>query len=129
MTRLKDNASWVALESRPVAPDSNVRHDDIVVFAQHNTSDNERFFRRVVWGDEMHKSEYVFLTNHLDLDAIVVAAVYTQRCQIELLFRALKQNLRIKTFIGTSAYALKIQLWRLPPIERLCNIKQLANAD
>ena len=77
----------------------------------------------------MHKSEYVLLTNHLDLDAIVVAAVYTQRCQIELLFRALKQNLRIKTFIGTSAYALKIQLWRLPPVERLCNIKQLANAD
>ena len=48
VTRLTDNASWVALESRPVPADSNVRHDDIVVFAQHNTSDNERFFRRVV---------------------------------------------------------------------------------
>ena len=82
VTRLKDNASWVALESRPIAPDSNVRHDDIVVFAQHNTSDNERFFRRVVWWDETHKREYVFLTNHLDLDAAVVADVYKQRWQI-----------------------------------------------
>jgi len=82
VTRLKDNASWVALESRPIAPDSNVRHDDIVVFAQHNTSDNERFFRRVVWWDETNKREYVFLTNHLDLDASVVADVYKQRWQI-----------------------------------------------
>ena len=82
VTRLKDNASWVALESRPIAPDSNVRHDDIVVFAQHNTSDNERFFRRVVWWEETNKREYVFLTNHLDLDASVVADVYKQRWQI-----------------------------------------------
>ena len=111
MTRLKDNASWVAIESRPVPADSNVRHDHIVVFAQHNTSDNERFFRRVVWWDETHKREYVFLTNHLDLDAAVVADVYKQRWQIELLFKALKQNLRIKTFVGTSANALKIQIW------------------
>lgn len=111
VTRLKDNASWVALESRPVAPDSNLRHDEIVVFAQHNTSDNERFFRRVVWWDETHKREYVFLTNHFDLDAAVVADVYKQRWQIELLFKALKQNLRIKTFVGTSANALKIQIW------------------
>jgi hypothetical protein len=86
VTRLKDNASWVALEFRPIAPDSNVRHDDIVVFAQHNTSDNERFLRRVVWWDETHKREYFFLTNHLDLDAAVVADVYKQRWQIELMF-------------------------------------------
>lgn len=111
VTRLKDNASWVALESRPVPPGSNVRHDDIVVFAQHNTSDNERFFRRVVWWDETQKREYAFLTNHLDLDPAVVAAVYRERWQIELLFKALKQNLRIKTFVGTSANALKIQIW------------------
>ena len=111
VTRLKDNASWVALESRPVPVDSNVRHDDIVVFAQHNTSDNQRFFRRVVWWDETHQREYVFLTNHLDLDAAVVAEVYKQRWQIELLFKALKQNLRVKTFVGTSANALKIQIW------------------
>ena len=90
VTRLKDNASWVALESRPVPADANVRHDDIVVFAQHNTSDNERFFSRVVWWDETHKREYVFLTNHLDLNAFVVADVYRQRWQIELLFKALK---------------------------------------
>ena len=111
VTRLKDNASWVSVESRPVPADSNVRQDDIAAFTQHDSEDNKRFFRRVVWWDEKGKREYAFLTNHLDLDATVVAAVYKQRWQIELLFKALKQNLPIKTFVGTSANALKIQIW------------------
>ena len=65
----------------------------------------------MVWWDETHQREYVFLTNHLNLDASVVAAVCKQRWQIELLFKALKQNLRVKTFVGTLANALKIQIW------------------
>jgi len=51
------------------------------------------------------------LTNHLNLPATTVAAVYKERWQIELLFKALKQNLRVKTFVGTSANALKTQIW------------------
>ena len=111
VTRLKDNASWVKLEDRPAAADPNVRADEVVVFTQHATSDNQRFFRRIVWWDTKHQREFVFLTNHFDLDAVSVAAVYRQRWQIELLFKALKQNLKIKTFVGTSANALKIQIW------------------
>jgi hypothetical protein len=111
VTRLKDNASWVKLEDRPAAADPNVRTDEVVVFTQHATSDNQRFFRRIVWWDTKHQREFVFLTNHFDLDAVSVAAVYRQRWQIELLFKALKQNLKIKTFVGTSANALKIQIW------------------
>ncbi len=53
----------------------------------------------------------VFLTNHLTLAAATIAAVYKQRWQIELFFKALKQSLRVKTFVGTSANALKTQLW------------------
>ena len=111
VTRIKDNASWVKLEDRPAAADPNVRADEVVVFTQHATSDNQRFFRRIVWWDTKHQREFVFLTNHFDLDAVSVAAVYRQRWQIELLFKALKQNLKIKTFVGTSANALKIQIW------------------
>lgn len=111
VTRLKDNASWVKLEDRPAAADPNVRADEVVVFTQHATSDNQRFFRRIVWWDTKHQREFVFLTNHFDLDAVSVAAVYRQRWQIELLFKTLKQNLKIKTFVGTSANALKIQIW------------------
>ncbi len=111
VTRLKENASWVKLEDRPASTDPNVRADEVVVFTQQATPDNQSFFRRVVWWDTVHQREFVFLTNHIDLDAATVAAVYRQRWQIELLFKALKQNLKIKTFVGTSANALKIQIW------------------
>lgn len=111
VTRLKANASFVVVESRPVVPNSGVLRDEVVVFTQHATEDNDRFFRRIVFWDEVQQREFEFLTNHLTLDAVLVAAVYRQRWQIELLFKALKQNLKIKTFVGTSANALKIQIW------------------
>lgn len=53
----------------------------------------------------------VFLTNHHGLGASTIAAIYKDRWQIELFFKALKQNLKIKTFVGTSANAVKTQIW------------------
>ena len=53
----------------------------------------------------------MFLTNHRGFAASTIAAIYRQRWQIELFFKALKQNLRIKTFVGTSPNALQIQIW------------------
>jgi IS4 transposase len=53
----------------------------------------------------------VFLTNHLTFGATTIAAIYKDRWQVELFFKALKQNLKIKTFVGTSPNALKIQVW------------------
>jgi IS4 transposase len=53
----------------------------------------------------------VFLTNHLDWGATTIARLYKDRWQIEIFFKALKQNLKIKTFIGTSPNAVKIQIW------------------
>ena len=64
---------------------------------------------------EMHDLEknqiFVFLTNHLTLGSSTIYAIYKDRWQIELFFKALKQNLKIKTFVGTSANAVKIQIW------------------
>jgi len=53
----------------------------------------------------------VFLTNYHGLGASTIAAIYKDRWQIELFFKALKQNLKIKTFVGTSANAVKTQIW------------------
>ncbi len=53
----------------------------------------------------------VFLTNHLTFGAATIAAIYKDRWQVELFFKAPKQNLKIKTFVGTSANALKVQVW------------------
>jgi len=65
----------------------------------------------VVYWDADKEREFVFLTNHFDLVPSQVAAVHKQRWQVELFFKALKQNLRVKTFVGTTANALKIQIW------------------
>ena len=67
--------------------------------------------RRIEFYDPEKEAILVFLTNHLTLGASTVAAIYKDRWQIELFFKAIKQNLKIKTFVGTSANAVKIQIW------------------
>ena len=64
----------------------------------------------MVW-DEENEREIVLLTNHLEFGATTIAAIYKERWQIELFFKALKQNLKVKTFVGTSENALRIQIW------------------
>jgi hypothetical protein len=64
----------------------------------------------VVW-DEKKQEEVVLLTNHLQFGATTIAAIYKDRWQIEMFFKALKQNLKVKTFVGTSSNALHIQIW------------------
>jgi IS4 transposase len=61
--------------------------------------------------DEGKKTLLVFLTNNFKLGSTTIAAIYKDRWQIELFFKALKQNLKIKTFVGTSPNAVKIQIW------------------
>src|SRR5262249_3480350 len=110
VTRLKDNATYLVMERRE-ARGEGVRSDEIIVLEKQAGSDEAAFLRRIGYWDETNQRELVFLTNHLDLPAATVATVYKERWQIELLFKALKQNLRIKTFVGTSANALKTQIW------------------
>jgi len=68
-------------------------------------------FRRVEIWDEDKQESIAFLTSLLQLGATTIAAIYKDRWQVELFFKALKQNLKIKTFVGTSANAVKTQVW------------------
>jgi len=110
VTRLKEDASFVTVEKRAVEGDG-VRGDEVISFTSHARQGRDVYFRRIRFWDAEHEREFVFLTNHLDLPAAVIAELYRQRWQIEQFFRLLKQNLRVKTFVGTSANALKIQIW------------------
>ena len=56
-------------------------------------------------------SEIVLLSNHLEFAASTIAAIYKDRWQIELFFKAIKQNLKIKTFVGTNENAVQTQIW------------------
>ena len=64
----------------------------------------------MVW-DAVNEREIVLLTNLMAFGATTIAAIYKDRWEIELFFKALKQNLKVKSFVGTSENALRIQIW------------------
>ena len=112
VTRLKENADYGVVERRPIPARSAVRRDEIIFLYKAARGGNlDLFLRRIEVWDEEQKRVLVFLTNHRGFAASTIAAIYRQRWQIELFFKALKQNLRIKTFVGTSPNALQIQIW------------------
>jgi hypothetical protein len=112
VTRLKENADYGVVERRPIPESSAVRRDEIIfLYKAARGGHLDLFLRRIEVWDEEQKRILVFLTNHRGFAASTIAAVYRQRWQIELFFKALKQNLRIKTFVGTSSNALQIQIW------------------
>ncbi len=63
-----------------------------------------------IWDEESQRS-FTFLTNNFDFAAATIAAIYKDRWKVELFFKAIKQNLKIKTFLGTNANAVKTQIW------------------
>ena len=111
VTRLKENADYIVLQERELPQRKGLLRDQVICFYQQARDGNEAYFRRIEFYDEERDRLLVFVTNHMTLAAATVAAVYKQRWQIELFFKALKQSLRIKTFVGTSANALKTQIW------------------
>ena len=111
VTRLKDNADYGLVEERELPQRKGVQRDQVIFFYKLAQAGTECFFRRIEYWDEENKRLLVFLTNHLSLAAATVAAVYKDRWAIELFFKGLKQNLRLKTFVGTSENALETQIW------------------
>jgi hypothetical protein len=111
VTRLKDNASFEVVENLRVPTDSNILKDQIIFFYNQAVPDREHFFRIVeIWDEEKQRS-FTFLTNNFKFAASTIAAVYKDRWQVELFFKAIKQNLKIKTFLGTNPNAVKTQIW------------------
>jgi hypothetical protein len=111
VTRLKDNAEYGVVEQRVADRQRDILLDEIVLLTQIQEAGPAALMRRIeVWIEEKQES-MVFFTNHLTLAASTIAAIYKDRWQVELFFKALKQSLRIKTFVGTSANAVMIQIW------------------
>jgi len=111
VTRLKDKASFEVVEERPVPAKGNILKDQIIFFHSQAEPSEQYFFRLVeVWLEDKQES-VVFLTNNLEFAAGTIAAIYKDRWSVELFFKAIKQNLKIKTFLGTSPNAVKTQIW------------------
>jgi hypothetical protein len=111
VTRLKDNAEYGIVEQRAADRERGILLDEVVLLTKIQEAGPVARMRRIeVWIEEKQES-MVFITNHLTLAASTIAAIYRDRWQVELFFKALKQSLRIKTFVGTSANAVMIQIW------------------
>ena len=111
VSRLKDSTAYTIVEERQVRAGSDILRDEEIVLDSDRDAGNPMRLRRIeVWLEEKQDT-IVFVTNHLKLAASTIAAIYRDRWQIELFFKALKQSLRIKTFIGTSENAVRIQIW------------------
>ena len=111
VTRLKEGAS-ILLEGEISTPKGNILADELISVPGSGKSHNpHRLLRRVIVWDEVNEREIVLVTNNFKLAATTIAALYKERWQIELFFKALKQNFKIKTFVGTSANAVYIQIW------------------
>lgn len=112
VTRAHSNMVYEVIEKREVANRSKVLSDETIrlssAYGQERCATPLR--RVVVWNAEQER-EYVFLTNLTHLAASTVAAIYKERWQIELFFKALKHHLKIKTFVGTTENAVQVQIW------------------
>jgi hypothetical protein len=111
VTRLKSNADYTVVERREPPQARGIVCDQIIRFRGPLTRRKypDRLRRVVLRTPEGERLE--FLTNHLTLGASTIAGIYKERWQIELFFKMLKQHLRVKTFVGTSANALHTQIW------------------
>jgi hypothetical protein len=112
VTRAKAGLQINRLESRPVDRSSSVRSDQVVRLKLTKSIEHyPNRFRRVSYTDPESGKSLIFLTNNFDLPALTIAQLYKCRWRVELFFKWVKQNLRIKHFFGTSDNAVKTQVW------------------
>jgi hypothetical protein len=112
VTRMKDNAQYGVIEQKQVPQNRNILKDQAIILTGPHALEKCLYpLRRIEAYDPEQDTDFVFLTNNFKLGATTIAAIYKDRWKIELFFKALKQNLKIKTFVGTSPNAVKIQIW------------------
>lgn len=112
VTRLKSNAKTRTVERRPVLANKGLTSDHTIEFTGIQTAKKCPVqLRRIGYRDPETGKHYVFLTNNFKLAAKTIADIYKARWQVELFFKWIKQNLKIKSFIGTSKNAVMTQIW------------------
>lgn len=112
VTRLRSKAVYEVLERKPVIKEKGITSDQVIQLnSTHALKRGAPKLRRVGYRDPDSGKKYVFLTNNFSLSASTIAAIYKDRWQVELFFKAIKQNLKIKAFVGLSKNAILTQLW------------------
>ena len=112
VTRNKSNAKYSVIKSQPVEPNTGVISDEIIEFTGYLSKQKyPNQLRLIRYHDKETNKKLTFLTNDFKLDAKTIADIYKARWEIELFFKTVKQNLKIKRFIGTGRNAVMTQIW------------------
>ncbi len=112
VTRIRGNAKYRVLERRTVNRSQGITSDQVIEYTSDRSVKNHLGpVRRVGFRDAETGKHYVFITNHFDWSAKTIASIYKQRWQVELFFKWIKQNLKIKAFIGNSDNAVMTQVF------------------
>ena len=111
VTRLKKNIKFRIIERRPLIKAKGLTSDQTIMLTGPKATDCPIPLRRIGYRDPETGKHYVFLTNNFHLAAKTIADIYKDRWKVELFFKWIKQNLKIKTFLGTSKNAVMTQIW------------------
>jgi len=112
VTRLKTNAAYRVVSRQSVLKNKGLTCDQIIEFTGIQTAKKCPVqLRRIGYRDAETGKRYIFLTNNFKLSAKSIADIYKARWQVELFFKWIKQNLKIKSFVGTSKNAVMTQIW------------------
>lgn len=112
VTRLKANAQYQVINRQPVLKNKGLTSDQTIRLTSIPAAKKcPNQLRRVGYRDITTGKHYIFLTNNFKLAARTIADIYKARWQVELFFKWIKQNLKIKSFIGTSKNAVMTQIW------------------
>lgn len=111
VTRQKRNATYRVIERHEVLKSKGLTCDQTILITGTKANVCPIPLRRIGYRDPDTGKHYVFLTNNFHLAAKTIADIYKARWQIELFFKSIKQNLKIKSFVGTSKNAVLTQIW------------------
>ena len=111
VTRLKTNARYRVIERRRVLKNKGLTSDQTIELTGAKAKNCPIRLRRIGYKDADTGIHYIFLTNNFTLAASTIADIYKARWQIELFFKWIKQNLKVKSFLGTSKNAVMTQIW------------------
>jgi len=112
VTRIRGNAKYRVIKRCKVNRSQGVTSDQIIEYTSIRSSKNNlRAVRRVGFRDPETGKHYAFITNHFDWSAKTIADIYKQRWQVELFFKWVKQNLKIKAFLGNTDNAVMTQVF------------------
>ena len=112
VTRLKKGSKYRVIKEQMIVKNKGICADQVIEFTRIQTAKKCPIpVRRICYRDAQTGKDYVFLTNNFKLSARTIADIYKSRWQVELFFKWIKQNLKIKSFIGTSKNAVMTQIW------------------